>query len=341
MLTWDGAWEHIPSIASSGRLGVFHGAEVGMKWRPKSGVTFLACVFLVQFQFTVALAQVAPARPANVSKAQQTSLTALAENWVPEDIDHAVPPVSADKSCSMPEVLARAGKRIEELVENVDRFTATEILSHQSVDRSGKLHSPTTLKFNYLVSISKAREGYLQVEEYRNQSRALEIFPDHIATVGTPSLVLIFHPRYIGDFRTQCEGLGTWQGQPAWQVRFEQREDRPNHINSFVVGGRAYNADLRGRAWILADSYQIAHLDTDQVKLIPKIRLRRSHESIDYRPVGFPNNNLQLWLPSSVELYMEFQGRRFYRKHSFTDFKLFSVDTQYQVAEPKDTQAAQ
>jgi hypothetical protein len=38
---------------------------------------------------------------------------------------------------------------------------------------------------------------------------------------------------------------------------------------------------------------------------------------------------------------MDFQGKRFYRKHSFTDFKLFSVDTQYQVEDPKDTQAAQ
>ena len=154
-------------------------------------------------------------------------------------------------------------------------------------------------------------------------------------------LILIFHPHYIGDFKTQCEGLGEWKGQPAWQVRFEQRADRPNRICSFVVDGKQYDGNLRGRAWILADSYQIARLDTDQEELIPKIRLRRSHESIEYRPVSFPKNNLQLWLPSSAELYMDFRGQRFYRKHSFTDFKLFSVDTQYEVAEPKETQAAQ
>jgi hypothetical protein len=34
---------------------------------------------------------------------------------------------------------------------------------------------------------------------------------------------------------------------------------------------------------------------------------------------------------------MDFQGRRFHRKHTFTDFKIFSVDTQYQVASPKET----
>jgi hypothetical protein len=32
---------------------------------------------------------------------------------------------------------------------------------------------------------------------------------------------------------------------------------------------------------------------------------------------------------------MDFQGRRFYRKHSFTDFKIFSVDSQTQVTERK------
>jgi hypothetical protein len=93
--------------------------------------------------------------------------------------------------------------------------------------------------------------------------------------------------------------------------------------------------NLRGRAWILADSFQVARLETDIQESIPKIRLRLNHESVEYRPVSSPTRNLQLWLPSSTELYMDFRGRRFYRKHSFTDFKIFSVDMQYQMSDPK------
>jgi hypothetical protein len=332
---------HIPHLGLSRPRKLIRSAEAGMSCGRKSGVAILASIFLTVFQFNLALAQSTTPNPSENAIAPRTTGLPASKGWVPDDIDLAVPAVAADPACSLPEVLAGAGKRVEELVENVDRFTATEILSHQSVDRSGKMGRPTTLNFEYLVSISKGREGYLRVDEFRNQSRSLEIFPSHIATVGTPSLILIFHPRYIGDFKTGCEGLGAWRGQPAWQVRFEQREDRPNHINLFVVNGRAYNGDLRGRAWILADSYQVVHLETDQKKVIPQIRLLRSHESIEYRPVAFPNNGIQLWLPSSVELYMDLRGQRFYRKHSFTDFKLFSVDTQYEVGEPKETRKAQ
>jgi hypothetical protein len=258
-------------------------------------------------------------------------------SWIPEDIDRAVPPVSSGVACSLPAVLKGAGQRIAELVHSVDRFTATETLEHQPVDRLGHAGPAVTAKFNYLVSYTEGRTGDLQVEELRNGSLSREPFPSHIATIGTPSLVLIFHPRYAGNFKMECEGLGDWHGQPAWQVRFEQRADRPNQTYSFSVNRNTYNVNLRGRAWILADSFQVARLETDLEQAIPAIRLRLDHQSVEYGPVESATNHAQLWLPSSTELYMDFQGRRFYRKHSFTDFQLFSVETQSHVADPKQT----
>ena len=74
---------------------------------------------------------------------------------------------------------------------------------------------------------------------------------------------------------------------------------------------------------------------------IPNICLRLDHQSVEYRPVKSSTSNLRLWLPSSTELYMDFQGRRFYRKHAFTDFKIFSVDTQYHIADRKETATEQ
>jgi hypothetical protein len=263
------------------------------------------------------------------------------DSWVPEDIDRAVPPVASGSACSLPAVLDGAGKRIVELVHNVDRFTATELLMHQPVDHLGHLGPSITSQFSYLVSYTEDPTGPLHVDEFRNGSLSLDPFPNHIATVGTPSLVLIFHPRYVNNFKMECEGLGQWHGQPAWQIRFEQRTDRPNQTYSFSVDRATYAVNLRGRAWILADSYQVARLETDLVQSIPKIRLRLDHQSVEYRPVKSPTGKLQLWLPASTELYMDFQGRRFYRKHSFTDFKIFSVDTQTQMADRKKPAASE
>jgi hypothetical protein len=269
--------------------------------------------------------------------AYMSDLRTADDSWIPEDIDHSVPPVASGSACSLQVVLEGAGQRIVELVHNVDRFTATEVLMHQPVDHLGHLGPTITSQFRYLVSYTEDPTGSLSVDEFRNGSLSLEPFPYHIATVGTPSLVLIFHPRYAGNFKMECEGLGQWHGQPAWLVRFEQRTDRPNLTYSFSVDRATYAVNLRGRAWILAGSYQVARLETDLVQSIPKIRLRLDHQSVEYLPVKSSTKNTQLWLPSSTELYMDFQGRRFHRKHTFTDFKIFSVDTQYQVASPKET----
>jgi len=258
-----------------------------------------------------------------------------ADRWFPQDIDRVIPPVAPESACPLTDVLAQAGKRIQELVGNVDRFTATEVVEHQSVNRSGQLRRPEIRKFNYLISIAQTPNGNLNVEEYRNGGSNQDQFPDHVATVGTPSLVLIFHPQYAKNFQMTCEGLGQWHEQPAWQVRFEERTDRHNPISDLVLGGRAFGLRLRGRAWIVADSYQIARLESDLADQIPKIRLRLQHEDIEYRSVQFEEGEGEIWLPSSTELYMDFLGHRFYRRHSFADFQLFSVKVQQTFADPK------
>jgi len=102
-----------------------------------------------------------------------------------------------------------------------------------------------------------------------------------------------------------------------------------------VTGGRAFGLRLRGRAWILVDSYQVARLETDLADEIPVIRLRLQHQDIEYRPVRFKEGS-EIWLPSTSDLYMDFLGHRFYRRHRFTDFQLFSVKLDQKVGDPKE-----
>jgi hypothetical protein len=254
--------------------------------------------------------------------------------WPPSDVDESVPPINSNAPCSLPQVLSRTGHRVEELVRDLDRFSATEIVQHQKVDHAGRLHEPETSRFDYLVSLSRRPSGFLNVEEYRKGRTREDRFPDNVATEGTPSLVLIFHPRYASNFSFSCEGLGAWRGKPAWQLRFEQRDVRRSMI-AMVMDARTYNVKIRGRAWVLADSYEVARLETDLAETIPRIRLRLDHQSVEYGPVRFPKSKVEIWLPSSTELFMDFQGHRFFRRHTFTDFNLFSVEIDQQISDPR------
>jgi tetratricopeptide (TPR) repeat protein len=274
-------------------------------------------------------------KPPAEASALPAAKRAKIDLWYPPDIDRVIPRVLPGTTCPLSDLLSKAGKRIEELVQNVSKFTATESVQHQDVVGSDKLGVREIRRFNYLVSITRAANGNMNVEEYRDGS--LGQFPDHVATLGTPALVLIFHPHEVTNFTMTCEGLGDWHAQPAWQVRFEERQSN-NSISTVIIGGHVFNLRLRGRAWILADSYQVGRLETDLADQIPQIEMRLQHQNIEYRPVILPETKREIWLPSSTELYMDFRGHRFYRQHTFTDLQFFSVNVQQTIGDPRPKQ---
>lgn len=261
----------------------------------------------------------------------------LPSNWLPSDVDEKVPTVDPGAACVVDDVVGKAAKRVEEFVKNVDRFTASESLKHESINRWGLAESPEIRKFDYVASIDQYRPGYFSVMEYRKGVRSLSEYPDGVQTTGLSALALIFHANNVGNFTMSCEGLGQWNGKPAWQVHFRQRPDKPNTIRAYRVGenGPSYSVALRGRAWIAADSYQVVRMETDLVAPIPQIRLVADHTLVDYGPVRFKRGNVEMWLPQSAELYSDWRGKRMHRRLSYSNYLLFSVDEKQKISEPK------
>lgn len=67
------------------------------------------------------------------------------------------------------------------------------------------------------------------------------------------------------------------------------------------------------------------------------IELARERLSIEYVQVQFHSHDLQLWLPKTAELYWERHGHQYFRRHEFSDFKIFSVDTDQKFQRPKES----
>jgi hypothetical protein len=256
---------------------------------------------------------------------------------VPPGIDEVVPAVSPGVSCDLPVVLHGVGERMTQLVSNLEKFSATEHVTHFSVDKAGVLRSRETRSFEYVVLVSQDTFQGFQLDEYRNGNTNPAQFPAGIATTGLPVMAAIFHPQMQPDFKLSCEGLGQWNGHPAWQVRFEQRPDRLNRIRAYNIGGNYYSVALKGRAWIDAGTYQVLRLETDLVQPVKEMQLTRERLSIEYGEVQFHSHNLQLWLPKSAELYWERHGHRYYRRHDFSNFKIFAVDTDQKYQRPKES----
>lgn len=255
--------------------------------------------------------------------------------WQPAGVDTNKPSVATGVACPAENVIQQSGARVEEFVNDVSRIAAIEHLLHEQLDEVGEPITKETRTFNYVASVSESKPGFVSVEEYRQEHLGVADFPDQIASSGFATLALVFHPAMRDNFEMVCEGLGEWQGQAAWLVHFKQRDDRPARMHDYKVGSQIYALKLKGRAWITADKFQIVRIESELVSPVPQIRLAGEHQVVEYGPVLFAKKNVQLWLPKSAEIYLDFRRHRYYRKHSFDHYMLFSVDADEKRKEPK------
>jgi tetratricopeptide (TPR) repeat protein len=264
-------------------------------------------------------------------------------HWLPVNVDDALPAVEPGVSCSLEEVLKNASAHVKELPALVDRYTATEVLHHENVSNAGYADHVEELSFNYLASIREIKNKFgefLDVQEYRNGSTGDDMFPDKMASTGLPSIVLIFHPWLITDFDVKCEGLSRVHTGFAWQVYFSQKKDKDSRIRQYRMGGHVYPIALKGRAWIDPNTFQVLRLETDLREPRPDLRLNTEHLVMEYGPVHFKSRREVLWLPSSADYYAIFRGHRFHRRHSFTNYVLFSIDDKQKIEEPPKEKTA-
>ena len=261
------------------------------------------------------------------------------KSWEPPGVDDMKLALAPSVVCPSAHVIEESGKRVQELVEDVQRFAAIEDLSHQALDAYGIPIRTETRHYNYVASISEPQPGILSVDEYRSDSLALQQYPDQIASTGFMTLALVFHPHMRDNFEMMCEGLGDWRGQATWLVHFRQRDDRPNRMHDYKVGNRIIPLGLKGRAWITADKFQIIRMEAEIVDPAPEIQLLSEHQIVEYGPVPFPKKNTTLWLPKSAEIYFALRKHRYYRRHSFDHFMLFAVDADEKRKDPPNKPA--
>lgn len=148
-------------------------------------------------------------------------------------------------------------------------------------------------------------------------------------------MALMFLPSMQGDYEMICEGAAEWEGQSAWVVHFRQRSDKPSRTFSFQLGNDLFHAGLKGHAWIGADSGQVLHLETGLMEGIPAAKVVEWYLAADYVPVQFQTPHVQLWLPQTADSYLDFGEHRTLIFHTFTNFMLFSIQTEQKIQKPK------
>lgn len=262
----------------------------------------------------------------------------MARPWAPPDIDSKEYPAVQDVSCSEKDLVERTQKRIQNQLENFERFLATEHIEHQEINADGAPGLVREKDFTYLVFIQHPKKGMTFLEERRDGGVGTDAFPTSLATVGLTSLgVNVFDPSYEKGLTYQCEGLGSWRGKATWRLRFEQKKGVPSQIRLWRNNHGTYHIPLKGRVWIDASSYDVLHIETDLREPVNDIFLTRDHLMVDYGPVKFARSGTSLWLPWNAEMFLELHSKRYHHTHALRNYMLFSVDTSDTISKPKET----
>ncbi len=258
--------------------------------------------------------------------------------WAPPDVIDETPPVAAGVTCSTEKLLVQAGKNMQRLTHDMGEIGATEEIEQAELDGVGNATKMAKIHTRYLADVREMRQNDLSVEEYRESDVPNPTKGSAPISRGLVALALIFHPKYVSDFDMKCEGLGQWNGRPAWQVYFQQRRDKEARIRVYRAEAQVFPVQLRGRAWMDQNSGEILRVETDLIEPIIPLHLEQEHLIVDYGEVVFQQGRSRFWLPSNAELYIHLRGKLFRVRHKLEKYVLFSVDTKTEIKAPKEPQ---
>jgi hypothetical protein len=254
--------------------------------------------------------------------------------WAPPNTDGKIADLSQTPPCVLDDVMKQAAARANELVDNLQKFDAIEHSQASRIDPDTHLNASDEARFDFVAELSTVN-GNIVLKESRQEIDHNDPNAARMEDVGLSALALIFHPNYAVDFNFQCLGAADWDGQPAWVVSFHQIKGHPSRLMRFRTTTGVLDAHLKGRAWIARDSGQIIRLETNLMEPLGIVGLLGNSVAIDYAPVQFHSADVKLWLPAIAIAYSQYDKFTIVKKHTYTDFKLFSVGTQSVIEKPK------
>lgn len=307
---------------------------------PSDPIADSAKTILARLNSEVFQPGVDPAAALPPPPAPDVSLTAVVQHqWAPPDLDSVVYDLAPQVECKTEAILDRALQHMKSGLVDFEKFTATEHIEHQQIDRYGWPGPVKSHDFSYIVLIYPLEKNSFYLEESRGGGgNDLANFPTSLATTGLNSLgVSVLQPYYREHFAYSCEGLTNLRGQAAWQVRFEEKLGaKGSGIRQWKTNGKVFDIPVKGRIWISSASYAVLRIETELRNPVAGLELTKDHLFVDYGPVKFSAGNEQLWLPWSAEMYMELHGKRYHHRHFLSDYMLFGIDTTNKISKPKE-----
>jgi tetratricopeptide (TPR) repeat protein len=228
-------------------------------------------------------------------------------------------------------ILQNVGERVEAFFHDFHNTVSREEIRQETLRRDGKVDSTRRRSFQYLLATwpDSSRPA---LDEYRTEGR--EVAPsqgvnqrDFMLTEGFASTADYFLPAYQAEATFTYLGRQRMDAHETQVVAFAQRPEISRLLVAFLTGESGAQALTQGVAWIDRDTYQIIRIRTDLLYPIAWARLNRLTTDIHYSEVQFKDAFLSSWLPRDVVVTVDWKGKLLRNRHSYSDFRVFSVES--------------
>ncbi len=228
----------------------------------------------------------------------------------------------------LPRILDRVSMNLLKFVEDFVNTTSLETIEETA--KGGKPRKAERIeKFRYLMT-RRPQGNNSVLTEYRTDLQGREIPPGRLdatflKTAGFAAIPLLFAAlqQPWSDFRLL--GEQPVQGCSTQVVAFAEHVWPVAVAGHMALGGESIPLLLQGVAWIRSSDYQILQMRTDLLAPVPPL-LRMTTQ------VRFANNHFEggptmFWLPQEVQVTANVDRRVFTNRHTYSDYRLFRVES--------------
>ncbi len=124
-------------------------------------------------------------------------------------------------------------------------------------------------------------------------------------------------------------------GRPTEVVAFAQNPERALRAEQVETAGNKLTISLQGIAWLDAAGGQALILRSDLLHPYAQIHLDRQTTEVEFEGVHFKQLRSPLWVPSKVVVTVVWDGQMFRNIHSYSNYRLFNVETHEEINSPK------
>lgn len=244
----------------------------------------------------------------------------------------------------LPDLLEKVGKSVEAFFANFPNTASVEDVLQDVLTSDGRLVERTRSKNNYLMTTRQA--GAFGLHEYRTDPRGNEAGRDGLKNGFMESSLCAwhlvhFHPFFQSDSRFRY--LGRSSSPPAYVIAFAQKPESARQVGEVGlwapdVPNYRVSILIQGLAWVNPENYQIIRARTDLVAPRYDVGLTKNTTEIECIELHFEGVAQPFWLPREARVTSTFRSTTFRNRHRYSDYKLFTVESQDKVNPPVPVQ---